>query len=102
MNDETSREPFDYTAAVVAMLTLRINTPTGDWLADEDHDRFWQFVGEAEAAEGVESANEYLLLEMMNMAWEALTRLAAATGEREATWLQRIAAERQAWGQAGE
>jgi len=34
-------EFYDYDAAVVAMLTLRINTPVGEWLNDADHKRFW-------------------------------------------------------------
>ena len=84
----------DYTAAVVGMLTLRINTPAGDWLSDEDHERFWRFTLDLEEADGTEDANEFLLLEMMNVAWMALAYLAEATGEAESTWLQRIALDR--------
>lgn len=84
---------YDYEAAVIAMLTLRLNTPSGEWLSDEDHETFWSYEREAIAAEGAEEAGEALLLTMMNMAWYALINLASVTGESESSWLQRIAVD---------
>ena len=86
-------EPFDYTSAVIAMLTLRANTPGGEWLSDGDFSIFETLWKEAAAADGEDTAGEYMLLEMMNAAWLAIQHLAAATGESEQVWLERIAAD---------
>ena len=84
-------EPYDYEAAVTAMLTMRINTPAGEWLSDEDAERFATYQREAIAADGEDWAEEYMLLAMMNTAWCALINLAVLSSESESAWLQRIA-----------
>jgi len=84
---------YDYSAAVLGMLTLRINTPAGEWLSDEDLALFWEYDRNARAADGEEDANEGLLLEMMNAAWLAIQHLAERTGESQSVWLQRLAVE---------
>jgi hypothetical protein len=89
-------EPYDYDAAVVGMLTLRINTPIGEWLSDPDFAVYADYYREAVAAEGEEDANEYLLLSMMNTAHLAIQYLASLTGETQEVWLQRIAIDHQA------
>jgi len=84
-------EPYDYAALVVAMLTLRINTPVGEWLNDDDVKIYFSYQQEAIDADGEEWGNEYMLLAMMNTAWLAIQHLALLTGESESVWLQRIA-----------
>ena len=81
--DEGEREPYEYEAAVVAMLTLRINTPGAEWLSDHDHEVFGTYQKEAVEADEEEWASEYMLLTMMNTAWLALVYLAGLTGESE-------------------
>ena len=81
--DEGEREPYDYEAAVVAILTLRINTPGAEWLSDHDHEVFGTYQKEAVEADEEEWASEYMLLTMMNTAWLALVYLAGLTGESE-------------------
>jgi hypothetical protein len=90
--DEPS-EFYDYDAAVVAMLTLRINTPVGEWLNDADHKRFWAYYDEAVAAEGEEDALERMLLTFVNTAQSAIGHLAGLTGRTSQEWLQQIAVE---------
>ena len=89
---------FDYEAAVVAMLTLRINTPVGEWLNDEDLAVFHALQQEAVDTDGEEWGTEYLLLAMMNTAWLALQHLALLTGESAGVWLQRIALDHRSTG----
>jgi hypothetical protein len=84
---------YDYDAAVVAMLTLRINTTPGERLSDADLELFCTYQREAIDADGEEWGNEYMLLTMMNTAWLALMHLAELTGESEGEWLQRLAVE---------
>jgi hypothetical protein len=72
------------------MLTLRVNTPAGSWLSDEDHAIYVQLFEEAESSpDGVEG----LVLSMMNLAWYALIYLSVnANDERSAAeWLRGIA-----------
>jgi hypothetical protein len=90
---EELREPYDYDAAVAAMLTLRINTPVGEWLSDEDLKLFGEYQQKAIDAHGEEWGNEYMLLAMMNIAWLAIQHLANLTGESQSAWLQRLAVE---------
>ena len=94
-------EPYDYYAAVVGMLTLRINTPPGEWLNDRDFEIYAEYWRDAEAAEGEEAASEYLLLSMMNTAHLAIQYLATLTGETQEVWLQRIAIDHQAPSEGG-
>lgn len=72
----------------VAMLTLRINTPPGEWLATADEQVYGDMYREAASFDGGE---EYLVLSMMNLAWLALTNLAVQTGQSEQWWLQQFA-----------
>jgi hypothetical protein len=82
---------YDYEAAVIGMLTLRIKTPVGEWLSDEDLEPFFAYQLDAASVDGADDANESLLLAMMNTAWLAVQHLAALTGEPREQWLQRIA-----------
>jgi hypothetical protein len=84
---------FDYEAAVIAMLTLRINTPVGEWLSDKDLEVFGAYQQEAVDTDGEDWGTEYLLLAMMNTAWLAIQHLALLTEESTGTWLQRIAVD---------
>ncbi|MDP2711613.1 MAG: hypothetical protein Q8O56_10375 [Solirubrobacteraceae bacterium] len=93
MSDDDEASDYDYEAAVVGMLTLRINTTPGEWLSDADLEIFGQFQREAIEADGEGWGNEYMFLAMMNTAWLALANLATVTGESQNTWLQRIAKE---------
>lgn len=76
-----------------AMLTLRVNTPAGEWLSDGDHNIFASLYKDALDAAGGDA--EDLVLSMMNLAWYALMyleELAGAPPKRTATeWLQEIA-----------
>lgn len=92
-NDEP--EPHDYCADVIAMLTLRINIPPGEWLNDRDAEIFASIHQEAVDVDGAEEAAEFELLAMMNAAWLAIQYLASVTGEAEAVWLERIAVDMQ-------
>jgi len=86
-------ESYDYDAAALAMLTLRVNTSADQWLSEHDEEIFNAHRQEAVDADGDDLGNEYLLFAMMHMAWYALMNLAAITDESESTWLQRIAVD---------
>ena len=88
--DGEDGEPYDYEGAAVAFLTLRINTPAGEWLSDADLEIVRANWLEAIEVDGAENAAEYSELAMMNIAWYALTNLAALTGKTEQEWLQQI------------
>ncbi len=93
MGAKPEDEAHDYEGAAIAMLTLRSNTPVGEWLSDDDLEVFGTFQEEAIAADGDEWGNEYMLLAMMNAAWLAIQHLAALTGESQSSWLQKIATD---------
>jgi hypothetical protein len=104
-------EPYDdrYEAAVVAMLTLRINTPrrrvaqrrrpqgVRDLPGGGDRSRRARQLAipkrSSMTADGEVWGHEYMLLSMMNAAWLAIAHLEAVTGESQSTWLQRIATD---------
>jgi hypothetical protein len=67
-----SQEPVDEFDLAVAMLTLRVNTPAGEWLSDDDFAIFCSLWDQAEDFEA-------LLLSMMNLAWYALIYLEACS-----------------------
>ena len=93
MSDDVEDDGYDYEAAVIAMLTLRINTTPGEWLSDADLEIFGSYEDEAIAADGEDWAHHYMLIVMMNTGWLAIQHLSALTGEPEGTWLQRIAGD---------
>jgi len=93
MSDDEKEEggDFDYEAATITALTLRINTPLGEWLSDDDLEIVSANMAEAIAASGEGWAHEYMWLAMMNTAWLALSHLERVSGESQGTWLARIA-----------
>lgn len=76
--------------AAVAMLTLRVEAPAGEWLSGKNETLFFDLWREAESAT---DGGSDLLLSMLNLAWYALINLSTLTGESEQTWLARIAAD---------
>jgi hypothetical protein len=76
-------ELYDYEGAAVAFLTLRINTPAGEWLSDADLEIVRANWLQAVEVAGVGDAAEYSELAMLNIAWYALMNLAALTGKTE-------------------
>jgi hypothetical protein len=81
---------FDPEPLAIAMMTLRLRTPDGQWLSDEDQILFDEFWAQATAQP---SGDEELLLSMMNLCWYALINLETMSGESTTAWLARIAAD---------
>jgi hypothetical protein len=83
----------------IAMLTLRVNTPAGDWLSDDDLAVFSDLYRDALAE--ADGDSEGLVLTMMNLAWYGLIwleQLSVGTDEERnaAEWLQVLATDLEA------
>ena len=84
-------DPFDYEAAVVAMIAMRVNTPYREQLDTGYQEMLAEFQEAAIAADGEAQAREYMLLTTLDFAQLAVAFLAEATGVGDQEWLQRIA-----------
>jgi hypothetical protein len=100
-----AKEPYDYHAAVVGMLTLRVNADGGS-LSAEEGSVYYDYFRDAAAAEGKSEADHYVFFVMamaaLNAANQAIGHLAAVTEETQDEWLQRIAGELRDSDAAGE
>ena len=73
-----------------ALLTMRVHTPGGEWLAD-DFERFYQHGwAELEGDLGESAASEMAILELANMGMHLVDYLVQVTGQPASIWLERL------------
>ncbi|MCU1451926.1 MAG: hypothetical protein JWN46_72 [Acidimicrobiales bacterium] len=89
-HDETDEDGREAEQAAIAMLTLRLAHPVGEWMA-EDESLLFEIWSAGEAKDG----GEGLLLSMMNLAWSAFLELEQSASPRRtaAEWLQLLVSE---------
>lgn len=80
----------EITAWAFALLTMRVDTPGGEWLADDYQRVYAQGWGELQAQFGVDTASEMAILDLANLAMHLVDYLVAVTGQPAATWLQQL------------
>jgi len=85
----TSNPPPDSKATArfaLAVLTMRANTPGGEWLPADYERHYLDGYRELRDEQG-EDTDEYLFLDMLNIAWHLLFYLETATGRPISVWL---------------
>lgn len=80
----------DLTRWCLALLTMRVNTPAGEWLDDTFHRIYSDGWREAEEALGLEGASEVAILDLTNMADLLVNWLAQISGKAPAFWLSEL------------
>ena len=92
MPDPTPGEPdFDaITDWAMSVLTMRVNTPSGEWLPADFERVYRQGWAELEAAFGADTASEMAILDLANIAMHLVDYLVAVTGQPASRWLEQV------------
>jgi hypothetical protein len=76
-----------------ALLTMRANTPGGEWLSDDFQEIYQDGLRESIETLGESEAGEYALLDLMNMADWLLMNLSVMSGRPKDYWLGELRKE---------
>ncbi|WKN47198.1 hypothetical protein [Nocardioides sp. Arc9.136] len=87
-----SGEPdFDaITNWAMSLLTMRVNTPSGEWLPADFEQVYQQGWAELESAFGASTASEMAILDLANIAMHLVDYLVAVTGQPASRWLEQV------------
>ena len=90
--EHSSGEPdFDaITAWAMSLLTMRVNTPSGEWLPADFEQVYRQGWAELEAAFGASTASEMAILDLANIAMHLVDYLVVVTGQPASRWLEQV------------
>ncbi|MFC6707548.1 hypothetical protein [Flexivirga alba] len=72
------------------LLTMRANTPDGEWLAADHEEVYLDGWRELVEKVGEDNANDYTRLDLLNMANYFLHFLAETSGASKESWLQSL------------
>ncbi|NHC24128.1 hypothetical protein G6553_13225 [Nocardioides sp. IC4_145] len=78
------------TAWAMSLLTMRVNTPSGEWLPADFERVYRQGWGELEAAFGAGTASEMAILDLANIAMHLVDYLVVVTGQPASRWLEQV------------
>lgn len=85
----TQLDPADAARFALSVLTMRVDSPAGDWLASDYEQIYLDRWAELHAEHGDE-ADEDVFLNLLNIAEYLLGRLVEATGREPAYWLTEV------------
>ncbi|MBC9735392.1 hypothetical protein [Nocardioides marmotae] len=90
--DPSSSDPdFDaITDWAMSLLTMRVNTPSGEWLPEDFERVYRQGWAELEGSFGASTASEMAILDLANIAMHLVDYLVAVTGEPASRWLEQV------------
>lgn len=80
----------DITDWALALVTMRVDTPGGEWLPEDYQRAYVQGWAELEARFGATTASEMAILDLANIATHLVDYLVAVTGQPASVWLQQV------------